>query len=187
MSFKVVPSRLKGPILIEPSVFPDERGFFTETFRANDFDELGVVGPMVQHNQSRSVRGTVRGMHFHSGPGVSKLVRCARGRIVDVLVDIRPESATFGEWEAFDLDDERLRLLYVPVGFGHGFCVLSDIADVVYQQSAYYSSELESGFSPEDPEVAIEWPVPPGERTISQRDRGAPMLNEIGELLGGQR
>lgn len=186
MKFESLPVRLEGPLLLEPQAFPDERGFFSETFRADAFAELGITEQMVQHNQSRSVRGTVRGMHFHSGPGVSKLVRCARGRIADVLVDIRPGSATFGEWEVFELDDENLRILYVPPGFGHGFCVLSEQADVVYQQSAYYSAERESGFSPEDPEVSIDWPVARQERTISERDRTAPMLNEIGGLLGEQ-
>lgn len=186
MKLESLPVRLEGPLLLQPQVFPDARGFFAETFRADAFAEFGIVEQMVQHNQSRSVRGTVRGMHFHCGPGVAKLVRCARGRIFDVLVDIRPGSPTFGEWEAFELDDENLRILYAPPGFGHGFCVLSELADVVYQQSAYYSAELESGFSPEDPEVSIDWPAAPQERTISDRDRSAPMLNEIGNLLGGQ-
>ena len=186
MTFELVPTRLDGPLLIEPQVFTDERGFFAETFRADDFAALGISESMAQHNQSRSVKGTIRGMHFHVGVGLTKLVRCARGRITDVLVDIRPASPTFGEWETFELDDENLRVLYVPAGFGHGFCVLSELADVVYQQSAYYSPELESGFSPEDPKVSIDWPVAPQDRTISERDRSAPMLNEIGNLLGGQ-
>ena len=186
MSFTVSSGRLSGPLLFEPQVFSDPRGFFVETFRADFFSAHGVDEAMVQQNQSRSVQGTVRGMHFHSGPGVSKLVRCARGRIADVVVDIRPGSPTFGEWESFELDDENLGVLYVPVGFGHGFCVLSELADVVYQQSAYYSPELESGFSPEDPDVAIEWPVPAEERTISERDRNAPALSAVSDLLIGQ-
>jgi dTDP-4-dehydrorhamnose 3,5-epimerase len=181
---EVVPTRLEGPLLIEPRLFPDERGFFVETFRASAFEELGITEPMVQHNHSRSVRGTVRGMHFHAGEGVSKVVRCSRGRILDVLVDMRPASTTFGEWEGFELDDETLRMLYVPVGFGHGFCVLSDVADVAYLQSAYYSPEAERGFSPLDPEVAIEWPVADEDLIISERDLRAPMLNELDGLSG---
>ena len=176
---KVIPTRLEGPLLLEPSVFPDDRGFFVETFRQSDFAELGIDEPMVQHNQSRSTRGTIRGMHFQTGDGVAKLVRCARGEIVDVLVDIRPGSATRGEWEAFALDDVLMRSLYVPVGFAHGFCVLSDEADVVYQQSRYYSPEVETGFSPLDPEVGIEWPVAAGERIISDRDLSAPGMAEL--------
>lgn len=176
---EIVPTRLEGPLLIEPRAFPDDRGFFVETFRANVFEDLGIIEPMVQHNHSRSVRGTVRGMHFHVGDGVSKVVRCSRGRILDVLVDMRPGSATFGEWEGFELDDEKLRMLYVPPGFGHGFCVLSDVADVTYLQSAYYSPEVERGFSPLDPEVAIDWPVAEEDRVLSERDLQAPALNEL--------
>ena len=180
---ELLPTRLEGPLLIEPAVFPDDRGFFSETFRANVFEDFGITEKMVQHNQSRSVRGTLRGMHFQIGAGASKVVRCARGKIVDVLVDIRPGSSTYGQWEAFELDDEKLRTLYVPIGFAHGFCVLSDVADVVYQQSAYYSPDVERGFSPIDPEVGIEWPVPEAERILSDRDSDAPMLDEIASLL----
>jgi dTDP-4-dehydrorhamnose 3,5-epimerase len=181
---EVVPTRLEGPLLIQPRVFPDDRGFFVETYRANLFEELGIPEAMVQHNHSRSVGGTVRGMHFHTGSGVSKVVRCSRGRILDVLVDMRPGSATFGEWEGFELDDESMRMLYVPVGFGHGFCVLSDVADVAYLQSAYYSPEVESGFSPLDPEVGIEWPVPEGDRILSERDLQAPPLSGVAGITG---
>jgi dTDP-4-dehydrorhamnose 3,5-epimerase len=106
-------------------------------------------------------------------------VRCARGAIVDVLVDIRPESPAFGQWEAFELDDERLRTLYVPAGFAHGFCVVSEVADVVYRQSAYWSAAADRGFSPEDPDVGIEWPVPPEARVLSARDRDAPRLRDV--------
>ncbi|MFM8884770.1 MAG: dTDP-4-dehydrorhamnose 3,5-epimerase [Solirubrobacterales bacterium] len=176
---KIIETRLEGPLLIEPNLFPDDRGFFTETFRLDRFADLGVQEAMVQHNHSRSVGGTIRGMHFQTGEGVAKLVRCARGRILDVLVDMRPGSPTFGEWEAFELDDESLRTLYAPVGFAHGFCVLSEVADVVYQQSRYYSPEVEAGFSPLDPEVGIDWPVPEGQRIISQRDLEAPPMNEV--------
>lgn len=179
MSMRPVRTRLDGPLLIEPDVHADERGFFVETWRQDAFTELGIGEPMVQHNQSRSAAGTVRGMHFHAGDGVAKLVRCARGKILDVLVDMRPESPTFGEWEGFELDDESQRTLYAPVGFGHGFCVLSGVADVVYQQSAYYSPAVERGFSPFDPEVGIDWPVPEGARIVSRRDLEAPSLAEV--------
>ena len=180
---ELIPTRLDGPLLIEPRVFPDDRGFFAETFRTNVFADFGITEPMVQQNHSRSTYGTVRGMHFRIGDGVSKLVRCARGEILDVLVDIRRSSPTFGQWEAFPLDGNALRILYAPVGFAHGFCVLSEVADVIYQQSAYYSADVERGFSLSDPDVAIDWPVPEAQQLISERDRDAPTLSEIRDSL----
>src|SRR5918992_4479606 len=110
-------TRLSGPMLLEPKVIGDERGFFSETYRRTVFSELGIPEEMVQDNHSRSGRGIVRGMHFQIGEGAAKLVRCARGAIVDVMVDIRRGSPSFGEWEAFELDDERLDVLYAPIGF----------------------------------------------------------------------
>lgn len=162
---------MEGPIVFEPAVFGDARGFFAETFRA----EWLPGESWVQDNHSRSKRGTVRGMHFQTGQ--AKLVRCARGRIWDVVVDIRPGSPTFGEWQAWELDDERLHALYVPVGFAHGFAVLSDEADVVYKCSTYYDPVQESGFAYDDPAVGIAWPV--DEPLVSARDRDAPALREL--------
>jgi len=126
-------TRLEGPILIEPVVHGDERGFFQETYRRSLLGELGVHDEFVQDNHSRSRLGVLRGMHFQ--PGQAKLVRCARGSIVDVIVDIRPGSPAFGRWEAFPLDDAAHRQLYVPDGFAHGFCVTSELADVIYKVS----------------------------------------------------
>jgi dTDP-4-dehydrorhamnose 3,5-epimerase len=180
---KRLETRLEGTALIEPRVFGDERGFFTETYRRNTYEELGILDEFVQDNHSRSGRGIVRGMHFQIGDGAAKLVRCARGAIVDVVVDIRAGSPTYGEWEAFELTEENLRMAYVPVGFAHGFCVVSDVADVMYKQSNYYSDDLERGFSYKDPDVGIEWPLPVDELIPSQRDATAPDLSEIaGEL-----
>ena len=130
---KRLDTRLDGPILIEPRVIGDERGFFCETYRRGVFDELGIPEEMVQDNHSRSGRGIVRGMHFQIGDGAAKLVRCARGAILDVMVDIRRGSPTFGEWEAFHLDEDNMRSVYCPIGFAHGFCVVSDVADVHLQ------------------------------------------------------
>jgi dTDP-4-dehydrorhamnose 3,5-epimerase len=169
-------SKLEGPILIEPSVHGDTRGFFLETFRASLLAELGVGDRFVQDNHSRSVRGVLRGMHFQ--PGMAKLVRCARGAVLDVLVDVRPGSPAFGRWEAFELDDKRHRQLYVPDGFGHGFCVLSEIADVIYKTSRYYDPAAETGFRFDDPEVGIEWPRDL-RLQLSARDREAPLLGEL--------
>jgi dTDP-4-dehydrorhamnose 3,5-epimerase len=179
---RAVESRLEGPVLIEPTVFRDERGFFHENYRRSRFTELGIDVDFVQDNHSRSGRGVVRGMHFQIGDGMAKLVRCARGAIVDVVVDIRRGSPTFGAWEAFQLDDENLHELYCPIGFAHGFCVVSDTADVLYKCSSYYSDELERGIAYDDPEVAIEWPDGL-ELLPSARDASAPRLAEIADEL----
>lgn len=169
-------TRLEGPALLEPAVHGDERGFFQETYRRQALAELGIHEDWVQHNHSRSRRGVLRGMHFQ--PGMAKLVRCARGSIVDVVVDIRPESPTFGRWEAFELDDRTHRQVYCPDRFAHGFCVLSDVADVVYLCSTYYAPEHEAGFRYDDPDVGIEWPAGV-EYETSARDRAAPRLGEL--------
>lgn len=182
MPFEVLETRLEGPLLLAPRAFPDDRGFFMETYRRNEYAALGIPEEFVQDNHSRSAHGVVRGMHFQVGDGISKLVRCARGAIVDVLVDIRRGSPTWAQWEAFELSDTNRHVLYAPVGFAHGFCVTSDVADVVYRQSGYYS-ELEAGFAWDDPDVAIEWPLPRAELQVSDRDAAAPPLAAMaGEL-----
>ena len=128
------------------------------------------------------MRGVLRGMHFSTGAGQAKLVRCARGRIVDVVVDLRRASPTYGEWESVELDDDSARQLYIPVGFAHGFCVLSEIADVTYKCSTYYDAAVERGFRYDDPELAIAWPQDMA-LLVSERDAHAPTLAEIaGEL-----
>lgn len=176
--------RLEGVVVIEPSVFPDSRGFFAETYRREWHDAAGIPPQeeFVQDNHSRSARGVVRGMHFQVGHGVAKLVRCGRGRIVDVVVDLRRGSPTYAQWEAFELDDEAMRALYVPVGFAHGFCVLSEVADVMYKQTAYYDPAVERGIAWDDPDVAIQWPDGV-ELSVSERDAAAPRLREIADEL----
>ena len=169
-------------MLIQPEVLGDERGFFCETYRRSAFSELGIAEEMVQDNHSRSRRGIVRGMHFQIGRGAAKLVRCAGGSILDVVVDIRRGSPTFGEWEAFELSDENMWIVYCPIGFAHGFCTLSERADVMYKQSNYYAGVTERGIKYDDPDVAIAWPSGL-ELVPSARDAGAPLLREIaGEL-----
>ena len=175
-------TRLDGPILIEPRVLGDERGFFCETYRRNAFSELGIPKEMVQDNHSRSRRGIVRGMHFQIGKGAAKLIRCATGSILDVVVDIRRGSPTFGEWEAFELSDENMRTVYCPIGFAHGFCTLSDVADVMYKQSNYYADETERGIKYDDPDVGIAWPADL-ELVPSMRDANAPLLREVADHL----
>lgn len=171
---------LDGPVLMAPVVHGDERGFFLESYRANVLAGFGIEHPFVQDNHSRSARAIVRGMHFQ--PGQAKLVRCVRGAILDVLVDIRPGTEQFGRWEAFTLDDVSHRHLYVPDGFAHGFCVLSEVADVAYKTSAYYDPETEGGFQFDDPEVAIDWPQDPA-LIASARDRSAPSLAALEPTL----
>jgi dTDP-4-dehydrorhamnose 3,5-epimerase len=174
-----LPTRLEGPLLLAPTIHRDSRGFFIESYRREILAGLGIEDDWVQDNHSRSSLGIVRGMHFQ--PGMAKLIRCARGGIVDVLVDIRKGSPTFGQWEAFTLDDENLLCLYCPNGFAHGFCVTSEVADVIYKCSAYYDPSTERGIAYSDPEIAIEWPDV--ELIPSERDANAPRLSEVeGEL-----
>ena len=174
-------TRLEGPILLAPAVHGDERGFFQETYVRETYCALGVEDEFVQDNHSRSRRGVVRGMHFQVGAGQAKLVRCARGAVHDVVVDLRRGSASFGEWDAFELDDRNLRQLYCPIGFAHGFCVTSDVADVLYKVSSRFDPALECGIAYDDPDVGIEWPAL--ELTASERDRRAPRLSEIAAEL----
>ena len=168
-------------MLIEPVIHGDARGFFQETYRRAVFAELGMRDEFVQDNHSRSARGVLRGMHFQ--PGQAKLLRCVRGAVFDAIVDIRPDSEAYGRWEGFRLDDETGLQLYVPDGFAHGFCVLSEVADVVYKVSSYYDPAAERGFRYDDPDVGIAWPADL-ELMVSERDRTAPALSELD--LGGR-
>ena len=174
-------TRLEGPILVKPVVHGDARGFFHETYRRNAYAELGIPEEFVQDNHSRSGHGIVRGMHFQVGRGMSKLVRCAYGAIVDVVVDLRRGSPTFGEWEAFELNDENLHQLYCPIGFAHGFCVTSESTDVMYKCDAYYDESIERGIRYDDPGIGIEWPDV--ELIPSEREASAPRLSEIADEL----
>lgn len=176
-----IETRIEGLVLIEPEVHGDERGFLVETFRADAWRELGVDAEFVQDNHSRSRAGTLRGLHFQTKPGQAKLVRAARGRIWDVVVDLRRDSPTYGRWEGHELDDERHRQLYVPIGFAHGFCVLSEVADVNYRLSSRYDPATEAGIAWDDPDVGVEWPIT--EPQLSERDRNAPRLAEIADEL----
>jgi dTDP-4-dehydrorhamnose 3,5-epimerase len=175
-------TRLDGLVLLEPTVHGDARGFFVETFRADVATQYGIPVDFVQDNHSRSRQGTLRGIHFQTHPGQGKLVRVARGVVWDVVVDLRRESPTFGEWEGVRLDDESGRMLWIPVGFGHGFLVLSEVADFVYKCTNYYDPASEAGIRFDDPEVGIEWPADV-ELLYSERDRVAPLLSEIADSL----
>ena len=174
-------TKLDGVVLVEPAVHGDERGFFVETFSAEGWAELGIEKTWVQHNHSRSSRGTLRGLHFQTEPGQAKLLRCARGAILDVAVDLRRDSPTYGQWDSHVLDDERHHQLYVPIGFAHGFAVLSEVADVAYLVSSVYDPATEAGIAWDDPDVGVDWQVE--EPLLSARDKTAPRLSEIADQL----
>jgi dTDP-4-dehydrorhamnose 3,5-epimerase len=176
-----LPTKLDGVVLVEPQVHGDERGFMVESYSRDAWAALGVDAEFVQHNHSRSARGTLRGIHFQTEPGQAKLVRCARGEILDVAVDLRRGSPTYGQWEAHLLDDVKHRQLFVPIGFGHGFAVLSDVADVTYLVSSLYDPATEAGIAWDDPDVAVEWAVT--DPLLSERDKTAPHLTEIAASL----
>lgn len=179
---KALNTTLPGVIVIEPVIHGDSRGFFQETYREDVLAGLGITDRFVQDNHSRSAQGVIRGMHFQAGEHPqAKLVRCARGAILDVVVDIRRGSPTFGEWEAWVLDDERGLQVYCPIGFAHGFQVLSGIADVVYRCSEYYAPDDELAIAFDDPDLSIAWrDIPP---VVSDRDRRAPRLATVADTL----
>jgi dTDP-4-dehydrorhamnose 3,5-epimerase len=170
-----------GPLLMLPRRHPDGRGFFQETYRRTTLSDLGIDCDWVQANHSRSERGVLRGLHFQVGEGQAKLVRCARGAIRDVTVDIRHGSPSYGEWQAYDIDDVTGGVVYVPVGFAHGFCVTSEIADVIYDCSAYYDPALERRIAYDDPALGIQWPEI--EHILSDADAAAPTLAESAEEI----
>jgi dTDP-4-dehydrorhamnose 3,5-epimerase len=182
VSFRRLPTEIEGVVLVEPDVHGDERGFFVETFRANQIRELGIEVDFVQENHSRSAEGVLRGLHMQRGQ--AKFVRCARGAIFDVAVDLRPDSPTYRRWEGYELDDVTHRQLFIPDGFAHGFCVLSEEADVIYRVSSYYDPELETGIAWDDPDVGVHWPV--SDPVVSERDRTAPRLADLVTPGSGQ-
>jgi dTDP-4-dehydrorhamnose 3,5-epimerase len=179
---KVIRTEIPEVLILEPKVFGDERGFFFESYNKRSFrDATGLEAEFVQDNHSSSRRGVLRGLHYQIRQAQGKLVRVISGEVFDVAVDLRRGSPTFGHWEGFQLDDERAHQLYIPVGFGHGFCVTSEVADFVYKCTNYYDPATESGFRFDDPEVGIEWPDV--ELLYSERDRSAPRLAEIADEL----
>ncbi len=180
MRFKFLPQAVEDVVLVEPKILGDKRGLFFEVYRANEFHDAGIDTEFVQDNQSRSLRGTLRGLHFQIGDAAqAKLVRVAAGRIFDVAVDIRPTSSTYKQWVGAELSDENHCQLFVPEGFAHGFAVLSDYADVVYKTGpAYYTPEADRVIRWDDPDIDIEWPLL-ADRLISDRDASAPFLADV--------
>ncbi len=169
--------RLPGLIKITPDVHQDSRGFFLQSYHEPTYQSMGITHGFPQDNHSRSVKNTVRGMHYQQAPGQAKLVRVALGRIFDVAVDIRPDSPTFGQWQGVYLDDQAHEQLYVPNGFAHGFCVMSDVAHVLYKTSSVYDHAQEKGFAFDDAQVNIAWPTDAA--LVSPRDAQAPTLASV--------
>lgn len=173
-------THLKGVRLIVPRVFADDRGFFLETFNARDFEACGLPTQFVQDNHSRSSRGVLRGLHYQYPTWQGKLVRVVRGEIYDVAVDIRADSPTYGQWYGVILNDSNRQQLYIPPGFAHGFCVISETVDVTYKCTALYVPSEDAGIRWDDPDIGIDWPV--SEPLVSDKDRQAPLLRDIRPL-----
>jgi dTDP-4-dehydrorhamnose 3,5-epimerase len=173
----VTPLEIQEVLLLEPRVFKDDRGYFTETFSTRSFPATDPPITFVQDNVSFSSRGTLRGLHLQNPHGQGKLVMVVTGRIVDVAVDVRVGSPTFGRWVSAELDDESLRQLYVPPGFAHGFCVLSETAHVHYKCTELYEPSCEMSVRFDDPQIGITWPV--SEPLLSPKDAAAPLLADI--------
>jgi dTDP-4-dehydrorhamnose 3,5-epimerase len=175
---KFTPTDLPGVVVIEPHVFPDDRGFFLEVYKKSDFISAGLDVEFVQQNHSRSVQGTLRGLHLQRPPRAQgKLVRAIAGEIFDVAADIRRESPTFGQWVSVALSAENQRSVYIPAGYAHGFCVVSPEAEVLYNTTDEYAPEFEWGVRWDDPVLGIRWPV--SSPRLSARDSAWPGLNEV--------
>lgn len=171
-------TKIEGLIIVEPSVFPDDRGFFMETYSKKLFAENGINIEFVQDNHSQSTKGVLRGLHFQKPPfSQDKLIRCTRGEVLDVAVDLRKDSPTFGQYESVILSEENKRQFFIPQGFAHGFLVLSDIADFQYKCSNFYNKESEGGLLWNDPEIGIDWPKM--DYVLSEKDKLWPNLEEI--------
>ncbi|OUR61399.1 dTDP-4-dehydrorhamnose 3,5-epimerase [Colwellia sp. 39_35_sub15_T18] len=179
---KIIETNLPGVIVFEPRKFGDARGFFLETARADTLKEAGIEAMFVQDNHSRSTKGVLRGLHYQLTQPQGKLVRVATGAVFDVAVDVRKGSPTFGEWFGTTLDEESMRMMYVPPGFAHGFVVLSDTADFIYKCTNYYHPQSEQGIFWNDSEVGIQWPIT--DVQLSDKDIKNPLLkNQLTEKL----
>jgi len=170
---------LKGLLVIEPRCFQDERGFFLETYQGDRYREAGILEEFKQDNQSRSIKGVLRGMHYQVKRPQAQIVTVMRGRIFDVGVDLRPASATFGQWYGLELSDAGPRQIYMAPGFAHGFCVLSDWADLHYKVSRSYDANDEGGLLWNDPDVGVQWPL--DEPSVALRDSTYPRLINLSQ------
>lgn len=175
----IIQTGLPGLVVIEPRVFEDDRGYFFESFHAEKYQEAGIERPFIQDNESKSVKGVVRGLHFQKGEfAQAKLVRVIAGCVYDVAVDLREGSPTFGKWYGLELSAENKKQLYVPRGFAHGFSVLSDEAIFSYKCDNLYNRDSEGGINPFDPTLAIDWKLEKAETIVSPKDEVAPLFND---------
>ena len=178
--FTFTQTKIKGVYIIDAKLFGDERGYFWETYNESDFEKAGLTMRFVQANESRSTKGVLRGLHFQKEHPQGKLVRVTKGCVFDVAVDLRASSETFGQWAGVELSEENKRQFYIPEGFAHGFYVLSDIAEFVYQVTDLYHPEDEGGLLWNDPAVGIEWPLADGvEVKLSAKDQVYPTLKDL--------
>ena len=174
---KVTETELEGVLIIEPDVYQDVRGYFLETYHQNRYRDLGIQSDFVQDNMSFSKKGTLRGLHFQQPHDQAKLVQVAKGTVFDVVVDIRRGSPTFGKWTATYLSDEKSRQIFIPEGFAHGFCVMSEYAVFIYKCSDFYVPECEGGILWSDPDLKIKWPVE--NALVSEKDMKLPRLKDL--------
>ena len=174
---KVIPSKIPEVLIIKPQIFADDRGFFYESYNLAKFQKAGILPKFIQDNHSRSIKNTLRGLHYQINPGQDKLVRVIVGEVFDVAVDIRFGSPTFGKWVAIVLSAENKQQVFIPKGFAHGFCVLSEVAEFEYKCSEFYSPQDERGILWNDPDLGIEWPF--DDPILSEKDGNNPLFKSI--------
>jgi len=179
-ALNVIETSLPGVLILEPEVFADERGFFMETYHAGRFREIGIDAIFVQDNHSRSARGVLRGLHYQEPNPQGKLVRCTKGALFDVAVDVRVGSPHFGKWAAVELTEDNKRMMWVPAGFAHGFCALADTSDLVYKVTAPYDAKSDRVILWSDPDLRIAWPI--RDPLLSPKDATAPRLKDASVL-----
>ncbi|MBW2701768.1 MAG: dTDP-4-dehydrorhamnose 3,5-epimerase [Deltaproteobacteria bacterium] len=188
MNFSCIDTSISDLKIVEPKVYGDARGFFKETYSGRDFAELGIQEIFVQDNHSRSLRGTLRGLHFQRQHPQAKLVRVLAGKVFDVAVDLRAGSPTYGKWHGVELDAEGHRMFFIPAGFAHGFLALSDSVELAYKCSAYYHPEDEAGLIYDDPQIGIRWPLEKGQKPLlSDKDAVLPTLEKLGFRIGEEK
>lgn len=180
---KITKTPIEGLVVIEPSVFGDDRGYFMETYNLEEFHKHGLDMAFIQDNESKSKKGVLRGLHFQSKYPQGKLVRVTRGAVWDVGVDLRADSDTYGQWYGVELSEENKKMFYIPEGFAHGFLVLSDVAVFNYKCTNLYHPEYDGGIRWNDPDVAVEWPQVDCELLLSEKDTKQPFLKDIKETL----
>lgn len=180
---KIHLTELNGVVVIEPEIFSDARGYFLETYNARAFAEAGIGEPFVQDNQSNSKRGVLRGLHYQKKNAQGKLIRVLAGEIFDVVVDLRPDSSTFGRWSGFNLSAREQKIVWIPRGFAHGFYTLSETAEVAYKVTDFYAPEHDRVILWNDPDLAIDWPFR-GEPILSEKDKAGHFFREFQETSG---